>query len=41
MQELHELTLQALPGCKLWFFDGKNGEGKVIANPTMDMDLTP
>ena len=35
MQELHRLTLQVLPGCKLWFFDGKNSENKTIANPTI------
>jgi hypothetical protein len=35
MQELHLLTLQVLPACKLWFFDGKNSENKTIANPTI------
>jgi len=35
MQELHRLTLQMLPGCKLWFFDGKNSEDKTVANPTI------
>src|SRR5260370_26429940 len=35
MQELHRLTLQVLPACKLWFFDGKNSENKTIANPTI------
>jgi len=35
MQELHRLTLQVLPGCKLWFSDGKNSEGKTIANPSI------
>ena len=35
MQALHQLTLQALPACKLWFNDGKNGEGKVVANPNI------
>ncbi len=33
MQSLHLLTLQVLPGCTLWFSDGKNSEGKTIANP--------
>ena len=28
MQELHQLTLQVLPGCKLWFGNGKNSENK-------------
>jgi len=35
MQELHRLTLQALPACKLWFFDGKNSDRQTIANPTI------
>ncbi|MFB9845483.1 DUF1801 domain-containing protein [Mucilaginibacter ginsenosidivorans] len=33
MQVLHKQILQALPGCKLWFEDGKNSEGKVVSNP--------
>jgi len=35
MQALHQLTLQVLPACKLWFTDGKNDEGKVVANPNI------
>jgi len=35
MQQLHMLTLQALPGCKLWFDDGKNDENKTVSNPTI------
>ena len=33
MQQLHELILGVSPGCKLWFLDGKNSEGKVVSNP--------
>jgi hypothetical protein len=33
MQQLHELILGVNPGCKLWFLDGKNSEGKVVSNP--------
>ena len=33
MQTLHTLILQALPGCKLWFLDGKNSENKTVSNP--------
>src|SRR5436190_45969 len=39
MQELHRLTLHALPACKLWFFDGKNSENETIANPTIGYGL--
>ncbi len=35
MQALHQLTLQVLPECKLWFNDGKNGGGKTVANPNV------
>lgn len=35
MRQLHQLALQASPGCKLWFTDGKNSEGKVVANPNI------
>ncbi|GGD80855.1 hypothetical protein GCM10011514_51220 [Emticicia aquatilis] len=35
MQALHQLMLQALPDCKLWFFDGKNGDNKTVTNPTI------
>jgi hypothetical protein len=35
MEELHRIILEALPGCKLWFLDGKNSEGKVVSNPNI------
>jgi hypothetical protein len=35
IQTLHILILQALPGCKLWFDDGKNSENKTVSNPTI------
>ncbi|HEY4965845.1 MAG TPA: DUF1801 domain-containing protein [Puia sp.] len=35
MQELHRFILQVLPGCKLWFEDGKNSEGKTVSNPNV------
>jgi hypothetical protein len=39
MQELHRLTLQVLPACKLWFLDGKNSEGKIVSNPNIGYGL--
>lgn len=39
MQALHTLILQALPGCRLWFDDGKDGDGKTITNPTIGYGL--
>lgn len=35
MQALHQRILQAMPGAKLWFEDGKNSEGKVVSNPNI------
>src|SRR5215467_8362695 len=35
MQELHRITLQVLPECKLWFLDGKNSENKTVSNPNI------
>jgi hypothetical protein len=33
MQELHQHILQVMPGCKLWFDNGKNSENKTVSNP--------
>jgi hypothetical protein len=35
MQTLHLLTLQVIPGCKLWFSDGKNSKNETVSNPTI------
>jgi hypothetical protein len=35
MQELHRFILKVLPGCKLWFLDGKNSENKTVSNPNI------
>ena len=35
MQELHRLTLQVMPKCKLWFLDGKDSENKTVSNPNI------
>lgn len=32
---LHNRILEINPGCKLWFLDGKNAEGKVVSNPNI------
>src|SRR5262249_47148308 len=39
LQELHRLTLQASPKCKLWFSDGKDGTGRTVSNPTIGYGL--
>lgn len=33
IQTLHDMIQRVNPGCKLWFLDGKNSEGKVVSNP--------
>ena len=35
IQVLHQLILQVLPGCKLWFDNGINSENKTVSNPTI------
>lgn len=32
---LHHRTLQMFPGIKLWFFDGKDNQGRIVSNPTI------
>ena len=39
MQELHRIILQVMPGCKLWFLDGKNSENKTVSNPNIGYGL--
>jgi hypothetical protein len=39
LQELHRLTLQVSPGCKLWFFDGKDSKDHTVSNPTIGYGL--
>ncbi len=35
LQALHRLVLGVAPDCQLWFTDGKNSEGKTVANPNI------
>jgi len=39
MQALHQRFLQVLPGCKLWFDDGKDSENKTVSNPNIGYGL--
>ncbi len=39
MQTLDQHILGVLPGCKLWFDNGKNSEGKVVSNPNIGYGL--
>ena len=33
MRRLHGTILEMNPGCKLWFLDGKDENGKAVSNP--------
>jgi hypothetical protein len=35
MQSLDKMIRQVMPGCKLWFLDGKNSENKTVSNPNI------
>jgi len=39
MQVLHQLILQVLPACQLWYLDGKDEKGKTVANPNIGYGL--
>jgi hypothetical protein len=39
MQMLHDAILRIMPGCKLWFLDGRNSEGKIVSNPSIGYGL--
>lgn len=39
LQALHRLILEINPAGKLWFMDGKNGEGKTVSNPNIGYGL--
>lgn len=35
MLQLHAMILALMPGCRLWFLDGKDEKGKNISNPNI------
>jgi hypothetical protein len=35
LQALHELILGIMPGCRLWFLDGRDESGKIVSNPNI------
>jgi hypothetical protein len=35
LRRLHAHVLAEFPGCRLWFTDGTNADGKVVANPSI------
>lgn len=39
LKTLHQRIIQLLPGCKLWYLDGKDDKGKVVTNPNIGYGL--
>jgi hypothetical protein len=39
MMELHRIFQEAMPGCKLWYLDGKDDKGKIVSNPNIGYGL--
>ena len=39
IETLHKRIKQILPGCKLWFLDGKDDKGKTVTNPNIGYGL--
>jgi hypothetical protein len=39
MQTLHGLMLKLMPGCRLWFLDGKDEGGRTVSNPNIGYGL--
>ncbi|AZB30722.1 DUF1801 domain-containing protein [Chryseobacterium balustinum] len=39
LESLHQIILELMPKCKLWFLDGKNDENKTISNPNIGYGL--
>jgi hypothetical protein len=35
MRELHGIILAMIPGCRLWFLDGKDAQGRTVSNPNI------
>jgi len=39
IEALHKRIPEILPGCKLWFLDGKDDKGKTVTNPNIGYGL--
>ena len=35
MQDLHGIVLGMMPGCRLWFLNGKDESGRTVSNPNI------
>lgn len=39
MEQLHRIIMELMPGCRLWFLDGRNSDGKIVSNPNIGYGL--
>ncbi|MBC7841128.1 MAG: DUF1801 domain-containing protein [Gemmatimonadaceae bacterium] len=39
IQTLHDIVLTLIPGCRLWFLDGKDERGRTVSNPNIGYGL--
>jgi hypothetical protein len=39
LEALHKRLLELIPAAKLWFLDGKDDKGKIVANPNIGYGL--
>ena len=39
LHALHQIILRLMPGCRLWFLDGKDERGKTVSNPNIGYGL--
>lgn len=35
LQALHDLILEIIPTCRLWYLDGKDEDGRTVSNPNI------
>lgn len=35
MNALHKVILSIMPGCRLWYLDGRDEKGKIVSNPNI------
>ena len=39
LEALHDIMLELMPGCRLWFLDGKDERGRTVSNPNIGYGL--
>jgi len=39
MQALHDIILELMPECRLWFLDGRGEKGQTVSNPNIGYGL--